>query len=186
MIEVFFDGSCFPVNPCGKMGVAFKVFRNGDCVFTQSLFFNEHESNTSNLAEHIACNLALDYLVVNKLTKEPVYFFGDSRLVINQLNESWKVNYPNVPYALFCFDSLDMKRLFSDISFSWIPREYNGEVDALTKDDEMPKYYHSTHKYIENYFGITFDFKPKVVSFEKPKKRKKMRYFNPTVKKKVI
>lgn len=189
MILVNFDGSCYPTNPSGKMGCGFVVYKDGERVHSHSVFFEEHEANTNNLAEHIALNLALDFLYHQDYKKHEIYVFGDSRLVIQQMNESWRINEKSGSiYVQFALDSLRFKRKFENINFSWIPREQNQEADALTKDDGMPKIFESIDRFVPDWLGVVFEFVPsaKPVKVDEVKKKHKHRYYNPTVKKKVI
>ena len=82
---------------------------------------------TNNVAEYEACVLGLQAVIEKKIKRLNVY--GDSTLVIYQLNGEWETNDSKlVPYQEF------IKRLieqFKDITFKYLPREENYLTDAL-------------------------------------------------------
>ena len=79
------------------------------------------------MAEYEACVLGFQAIVEKKIKRLIVY--GDSALVIWQLNEEWETKDSKlVPYQEF------IKRLieqFEEITFKHLPREKNYPVDAL-------------------------------------------------------
>ena len=80
--------------------------------------------------EYLALNEALEYLLQFQLQENNVHVFGDSNLVINQLNGTYEIGngfYKNE--ALRC---QWLAKEFKQISFTWIPREQNFEADELS------------------------------------------------------
>lgn len=91
--------------------------------------FEEIGEGTNNEAEYAALMAVLDAAVTAKVQDLIVY--GDSQLVIKQVNGEWLINAKGlVPM------SKTVQRLMAQIprvSLSWIPREENTEADALSK-----------------------------------------------------
>ncbi|MBI2971494.1 MAG: ribonuclease HI family protein [Candidatus Aenigmarchaeota archaeon] len=123
-VTIYFDG-CSKGNP-GKAGYGYALYRDGKKV---------HEGNgvvpgghaTNNRAEFTAVLKALEF--VNKADfRDAIEIKGDSKLVIEQLNGTYKVKSATstefVPRIKALIGGRDMK-------FIHIPREKNKEADAL-------------------------------------------------------
>lgn len=131
MIEVYFDGACTP-NPNGIVSYGAVIIQDKKLLYTISQKANISSDKTSNnVAEYCGCIAALKYLLSRNLEKEKVIFYGDSKLVIEQMTGKWQVGDGlYVEYAIRArFDA----HLFKDISFVWIPREQNTEADLLSR-----------------------------------------------------
>ena len=120
--KIYFDGAS---NALGRdVGVVLIFLEGNHCPFTAKLSFE----CTNNVAENEACMLGLQDTIENKIKKLTVY--GNSALVICQLNEGWETRDSKlVPYQEF------IKRLieeFKEITFKHSPREENYLADALT------------------------------------------------------
>ena len=93
------------------------------CPFTSKLSFD----CTNNVAEYEACELGLQVAIEKKIKKLSVY--GDSTLVICQLNAEWKTKDSKLgSYQEF------IKRLieeFEEITFKHLPQEENYLANAL-------------------------------------------------------
>ena len=93
------------------------------CPFTAKLSFD----CTNNVAEYEACVLGLQAAIEKKIKSLNVY--GDSTLVIYQLNGEWETRDSKLmPYQEF------IKRLieqFEKITFKHLPREENYLANAL-------------------------------------------------------
>lgn len=131
-IVCFFDGCCEPKNPGGNMGVGAVIFINGQQVDTFSDFFPAHVNNTNNVAEYYALQWILNWLKEAGLTEDVIKIYGDSQLVINQMNGQWKIKCGKyVQAALSCKECLTE---FKNITLRWIPREENNYADELSKN----------------------------------------------------
>ena len=93
------------------------------CPFTAKLSFD----CTNNVAEYEACVLGLQAAIEKKIKSLKVY--GDSALVICQLNGEWETRDSKlIPYQEFIKKLIEQ---FEDITFKHLPREENYLADAL-------------------------------------------------------
>lgn len=130
-IEVFYDGSCEPENPGGRMGWGFAVYEDGRKIHAESNGAPPAAKNTCNTAEYKAVAAALKWLIEKELTGAQVRMNGDSLLTVNQMNGRWK--FKGGAYAEAYLVALGLTKAFADIHFTWIPRERNAEADELSK-----------------------------------------------------
>lgn len=84
---------------------------------------------TNNEAEYCALMAVLDAAVEAQVQNLVIY--GDSMLVINQVNGEWLINAEGL--VPLCKTVLKLKALIPDVRLCWIPREENSEADALSK-----------------------------------------------------
>ena len=128
-INCFFDGACCPVNPGGAMGMGAVIYYGYE-QFTLSNFKCQAIGNTNNVAEYLAFKWILETLIEEKLNDETIEIFGDSNLVVQQMNDEWRIKhgrYKNV--ALQCKELL---QYFPYLTIKWIPREQNDFADTLS------------------------------------------------------
>lgn len=135
--EIFFDGACNPVNPGGHMGYGFIIKENNEYISHGSFYEEPSRNNTNNVAEYKACIEAmhslLNYTKLNNIKIFTVVVYGDSKLVVEQMNGKWRINAG--AYVEFAQKT---KKLIEDsfvkerIYFKWIPREQNEEADELS------------------------------------------------------
>lgn len=130
-IELYFDGSCEPVNPGGTMGFGTLIKRDGVRIFENSEAVAAAPGNTNNIAEYRAMIIGLQWLIDNELNDAPVAVFGDSNLVIQQMAGNWRAK--GGKYYPFYVKAKALREHFSDISFTWIPRAENVECDELSR-----------------------------------------------------
>ena len=141
-ITINFDGSCAK-NPNGAMGFGCMIESNNGIL--KHLHGGEEAKvgNTNNIAEYKAILLGLDYIIENNIQDANISVYGDSNLVIQQLNGDWNIKIkPNSPkkgplYAPYAFEAREkvikiIKELGNKISFTWIPREENTKADELS------------------------------------------------------
>lgn len=131
-VKLHFDGSCEPFNPGGNMGFGYLIKDEaGTVLFSGSDSEPMHPQNTNNVAEYRALCLGLVWLIENGYEDAQVEVFGDSTLVINQMNGEWRARG-----GLYFTDyrrAIELKSLFKTISFNWVRREFNTEADNLSK-----------------------------------------------------
>jgi ribonuclease HI len=85
---------------------------------------------TSNFAEYTALAEALKKL--RALGAEgDVLIRSDSKLLVGQMSEGWKVK--GGLYVEKLKEVRDLMREFGSIRFEWVPREQNQEADLLTR-----------------------------------------------------
>ena len=93
-----------------------------------------HPTNSNNAAEHIAAGKLLEF-IKNNMNPCNVTLHGDSKLVVNQLNNKWKIKKGN--YTKYAAQNVltiyQMKNMGYTVNFKWIPRELNSRADKLSK-----------------------------------------------------
>lgn len=132
-IICFIDGATEPTNPGGAMGVGVIVRVGGEVKLSHSQFYAATPANTNNIAEYLALEVAIDYLLQEKLDNENCSISADSQLVIRQMIGEYGMNSgAYIPYAQRCLTKLASFR--KPPKFLWIPREQNTEADELSKN----------------------------------------------------
>lgn len=126
----YVDGLCEPRNPGGVACYGWVGYWQGKRARSGHGVIGEGQGMTNNVAEYSALIAAMEHLIEKGYKKE-VEFKGDSQLLINQMNECWNVNSPHL---------LDLWRKarkladnFSQVIYTWIPREQNDEADRLSR-----------------------------------------------------
>ena len=135
-IKLYFDGSCDNNSKFKYMGIGVAVYVNGDYSEELSYAGFEGTNGTNNVAEYLAFKKALEilraYVKQNPDSIINASIYGDSQLIINQSNGTWKVRQPHLkPY----FKEVNLLRLelLDYISkVKWIPREQNRQADKLS------------------------------------------------------
>lgn len=128
-----FDGAAFP-NPGKRGGWGFILKKNGS-IISQSAGDFEADIVTNNCAEYEALYHGIKEFL-NKHDGEycSLQVFGDSALVINQMDKKWRIkNGPYTPYANKTKSLLKQIEKNVIMEFFWIPREHNTECDNLSK-----------------------------------------------------
>jgi ribonuclease HI len=131
MIQVFFDGACAPVNPGGHMGIGAAILEDGVVIHEISHFVEAKKQNSNNVAEYMAFVNALEVLKHENLDKEEIHMMGDSKLVVMQMNNKWKIKQGY--YVEHAQKSKELLRSFTRTKISWIPRDNNFIADDLSK-----------------------------------------------------
>jgi len=126
MYKISFDGSAKP-NP-GRMTSAY-VIRNihSDFIFSETI--ESTGEGTSNLAEYIGL-----YNAVKKALEigcRYVKIFGDSELIINQVNGKFKCNKPTLIY--YRNKIQEILPQFHTYELTHVPRAQNKEADRLCR-----------------------------------------------------
>lgn len=138
MIEAWFDGCCEPKNPGGHaaFGVVLKV--DGEVHLEHGGYVGSGAGISNNVAEYAGVNcalkaiLALGDLSIETLQKIKIY--GDSQLVVNQMNGIWKSRGgAYVPYMQKAKELRSQINSMCEVKFIWIPREKNERCDFLSK-----------------------------------------------------
>ncbi|XP_058068754.1 uncharacterized protein LOC131218088 [Magnolia sinica] len=82
---------------------------------------------TNNVGEYEACIAGLKEAIILNVRKLRV--FGDSQLIINQINGNWRTKDEKlIPYHVYLENLVEE---FNEITFSYMPRVKNQFVDAL-------------------------------------------------------
>jgi ribonuclease HI len=84
---------------------------------------------TNNEAEYAALLCLLDG--ARERAVSGIEIRGDSKLVINQINKKWKINFPHLRALAFrVWELMDGM----DVHLVWVPREENAVADALSNE----------------------------------------------------
>lgn len=140
--QAWFDGACWP-NPNGHAASGAVVKLNGVTVFEHSEYIGK-QGMSNNVAEYCGLIAVLEFLLKTGTCAALIY--GDADMVIKQMSGVWKAGnltkaerkgkIPIKPrYYLPYFQKaqgLLLQQTTSRIEFKWIPREQNGEADALS------------------------------------------------------
>jgi len=129
-MKIYFDGSCGPKNPGGYACYAFVIIEEGKEVIQKTGIECQGEGATNNVAEYAGLLHALEFLIENKNTGS-IEIYGDSKLVINQVNGDWRCKQEHLQKLLDkvheCLDK------FFDWTAGWVPRDQNSLADGLSK-----------------------------------------------------
>jgi ribonuclease HI len=125
--EIFFDGACLPFNPNGVATYGFVIKNSGKIVSSGSGIASE--KGTNNIAEYTALIKALEKALELGYTKVKIY--GDSLLVVNQINGIYEVKSSNI-YPLY-EKACKLLKSLSGWKIQWIRREKNIDADKLSR-----------------------------------------------------
>lgn len=137
MIEAYFDGAFLWEEGHAAYGAIIRL--DGSLLFEESKYMGANKKWSSNCAEYAGAITILKFLLSRNLTRH-VTVFGDSSLVVRQMNGQWKAKAG--AYLDFYREALLLKAKLVDVRFKWIPRAKNDEADLLSKLPLKP-YYHS-------------------------------------------
>lgn len=116
------------------MGIGAIVKVDGEVKLSHCDFIAANVGNTNNIAEYLALEKVIDYLLENRLDKEQTLICGDSQMAIRQMNCEYGMNSgAYIPYAVKCFTKL--ASFAKSPTLRWIPREQNEEADSLSKGE---------------------------------------------------
>ena len=121
-----FDGAS-KGNP-GKCGAGFVIWKNKEILYKGKKFISI--KNTNNFAEYSAVILGLQKCI--ELNLKNIQVYGDSQLVIKQINNEYKVESENL--KLLYETVIEMLLEFDKFSFNHILRHNNKEADALANE----------------------------------------------------
>jgi len=131
----FFDGAIGPDNPGGEMGCGAIIYGpDKRIVFQQSKTYSPTPLNSNNSAEYLALQIILDWTENNLNKGDGIVVYGDSLLVVNQMNDKWVIKnglYKND--ARLALNTLWNIKKTINISLKWVPREKNIEADMLSR-----------------------------------------------------
>lgn len=129
MITVYFDGLCYPKNPCGVAAYGYLIYRDGELIHRGFGAVGEGRGMTSNVAEYEGLKAAVSWLNDHGI-EDSVTIKGDSQLVIKQMKGEWEVkSKTSRAYVPEIGRMLQGK----DVRFIWVPREMNEEADRLSR-----------------------------------------------------
>lgn len=126
MYKGYFDGAS--KNNPGHAGIGIVILdQNNKEVLTYSKYLGV---KTNNEAEYLALIELLEK--AKELGIEEINIFGDSQLVVNQVNGNWRINQSHLFSLAQKVEELITQ--FKNISINWIPREKNTIADRLSNE----------------------------------------------------
>ena len=133
LYKCYFDGACMPTNPGGRMGMGVYI-ESGTKKVMLSDTEPKSKSNTNNVAEYRAVIMLLKHLNSLRGSGRFITIYGDSKLVVNQLNGLWRIlDGEYVPYAMQAKHLLTELKCRNTVAIKWIPRHKNWKADELSK-----------------------------------------------------
>jgi ribonuclease HI len=127
------DGLCEPVNPGGTATYGFIIRNSSDNIIAKTYgVVGKGPGMSNNVAEYAALCEALRFLANAKMTQSPIEVRSDSRLLVNQMAGDWQ--FRKGLYEEKYSEAKELAKRFGNISFKWVPREKNGEADALSRE----------------------------------------------------
>ena len=132
-LVVHFDGLCQPMNPGGIACYGFVVRQAGEVLRAEHGLVGEpfSEDASSNSAEYGALVRALTWLLDHGHAARPVAVYGDSQLVVEQVNGKYRVRSERL--LPLWREARALADRFERLSLAWVPRAENAEADALTE-----------------------------------------------------
>lgn len=130
MIEIFFDGSCFP-NPGNKAKGGYAIYEAGQLVITGDSGLISEPGLTNNCAEYAGLEAAL-IKAADLFSGREIYVYGDSDMVIRQMRGEWKAKGRKRYYPYYEAAKKAAQR-FPVITWEWIPREENTIADKAAE-----------------------------------------------------
>jgi ribonuclease HI len=132
LVQVHFDGACQPARGGGVATYGFTI--EGEQLHHEERGlavrpWSPHATN--NVAEYVAAIRALEWLRAQRFNGQ-VVLFGDSQLVIRQMQGEYEVRAPHLRQYREHLHRLASG--FREVRYSWIPREENERADALSKE----------------------------------------------------
>jgi len=121
-----FDGACRG-NPSNILGMGAVIYNTDEETLYTSSRIYEIETGTNNVAEYLALIDGLRLAKHNNINRLTVY--GDSELIIKQINGLYKVSSPRLIQYFNIVKNLSLT--FESIEFHHIRREFNKDADKL-------------------------------------------------------
>jgi len=141
MKKIQFDGAAIP-NP-GEMGIGVVLIEKSNIITKISKKLPNY--GTNNIAEYTALLTGISKAL--ELGWKHVMIEGDSKLVINQVEGTWKINKEHLK-SLHAQVVKELSK-FDSYTLNWVPREKNSIADELASKalgyDEDP-YHHAEIK----------------------------------------
>jgi ribonuclease HI len=124
----YFDGSSIPNPGTMKIGCYIKDI-TGKIIYTDTRNLGH---GTNNIAEYRALIHVLEELV--KRGAEKAQIFGDSQLVVNQINGEYKVNRKKYKHIGELYDkAMELLSQINTWTLSHVKREHNKLADQLSR-----------------------------------------------------
>lgn len=133
-ITIHFDGAYRYSYGKHEYGCGWVISQNGVDIVSKSFGGISEEPFSSNASEYLALKDALEYLIISEYFEfDRLTIVGDSRLVINQISDKWKMNegiYVKIGREVKNYIYLHFHR---NVDYKWISRNFNQKADELSK-----------------------------------------------------
>lgn len=98
-------------------------------IFSNKLQTNSNKYPTNNEAEYQSLIKALEYSISNRVSK--IYIYMDSKLVVEQVNGNWNINYPHLQLLKNRVDELKKN---ITLKLKHVKRNFNAHADKASKN----------------------------------------------------
>lgn len=137
MLSLYFDGSYGPKFPDGIAAYAFSI---PELDVNESGRIGSGPGYSVNYAEFYALYKGLEYAktcTFPLVEEHTINVYGDSQLVINIMNNKWKIDKSKLYYPAYLLAKeidYDLKYMEGiPVEYNWIPREQNTKTDKASK-----------------------------------------------------
>lgn len=137
VVTLHFDGACEPRNPGGVATGGWIIQREDrNLVVRGCAEFARGPKATNNFAEWCALGCGLRAMLdrIDDFAGCVLKIYGDSQLVINQLNRDWACNKEHLQKLRQRCDAILQELRLPAWIAEWIPREQNEAADALSRE----------------------------------------------------
>src|SRR5215467_11821398 len=130
--EAYFDGGCWP-NPGKTASYGAVIYQSKRLIWQEAKIVipEGNGSATNNIAEYAGFNAVLEEFLRRNLNRKPITVYGDSKLVIKQMQGEWRIK--GGPYMGLALKARELTDSFTALNPVWIPREQNRIADALSR-----------------------------------------------------
>lgn len=125
MIHAWVDGGYSPAG----LGIGVIINEGPHRIYT--LGAREKMSGSNNVAEYLALNVALQWLLKRGHNTKKIEIRSDSKMMVEQLNNLKSVRGGD--YVEQYNKARELVSQFPHLSLAWIPRSQNKDADALAR-----------------------------------------------------
>jgi len=133
--KCYFDGAC-KLNPGHDIGVGGYVECDSEVVYEFGNQIHTDKMSSNNVAEYMALETIIDFLLNTVSKDDKVDIYGDSRMTVMQVSGRWKPkNGLYKETATRVIKKYNNLKNLTTVTLNWIPREQNQRADDLSKSD---------------------------------------------------
>ncbi len=125
ILNIYTDGAAIP-NP-GPSGIGIVIYNDKNEKINE--IFKPIGATTNNIAEYYAIEEALKE--AKRIDSKRINIFSDSKLLVNQLGGSYKINDKSLLKLYLKIKNLEKN--FEEVNYNFISREENKLADKLSK-----------------------------------------------------
>lgn len=135
VVTIHFDGAYRFSYGIHEYGCGWVMDINGVDLVSKSFGGVSESPFSSNKAEYLALKDSLEYLLMSEYFEfDKLIIIGDSRLVINQISDKWKIHsgvYVDIAKEVKNYIYMHFHR---NVEFIWTQRANNSKADKLSKE----------------------------------------------------